>query len=98
MISPLKRAVSFNVSSSATKSENAREKLTELWGAEISQSGQATGWGLLNAFSVFADHHKPFKSQKDREGSQAEIRFLSIVEGTSQNFKNSALDAILSVA
>lgn len=82
----------------ATKSENAREKLSELWGAEVASSGQATGWGLLNAFASMADHHKAFKSKKGREGSQAEIRFLSIVEGTAQSFKNTALDAILAVA
>lgn len=80
----------------ATKIETAREKLFDL--VDIQNSTNPfpnTGWSAFVAISAYADHEKSFKSRKDEVGSKDQIRFLSILEGTSQALKNEALEILL---
>ncbi len=78
------------------KAEGARERLEQLWAKENETNPFAnTGWSLFSAFAGYGDHHKSFKSRKDEEGSKEQLRFLSVMEGSSQALKNDALSAIL---
>jgi len=79
-----------------TKVETAREKLNQLvTEQDIISKFPGTGWSRFVAISNFADHEKSFKSRKDEVGSRESIRFLSILEGASQEMKNEALEILL---
>lgn len=80
----------------ATRTENARKKLESLVDEQNSISPfPNTGWSTFVAIASYNDHERTFKSKKDESDSQADIRFLSILEGTSQKMKNSALEILL---
>jgi hypothetical protein len=80
------------------KAEGARDKLHELYNTE-NQANEFpnTGWSLFCAFANYADHHKSFKSRKGEDDSKEQIRFLSIMEGASQDIKNNVLEALLKI-
>lgn len=80
----------------ATRAENTRAKLESLVYEQNAISPfPNTGWSTFVAIASYNDHERTFKTKKDEEGSQADIRFLSILEGTSQKMKNEALEVLL---
>lgn len=80
----------------ATKVETSREKLNQLIVEQDTLSKfPKTAWSAFVAISNYADHEKSFKSRKDEVGSRESIRFLSILEGASQELKNEALEILL---
>jgi phage/plasmid-like protein (TIGR03299 family) len=80
------------------KVETAREKLSELIDEQnVINKFPNTGYSTFVAIANYADHEKSFKSRKDEVGSKEQIRFLSVLEGNSQDMKNEALEILLGV-
>lgn len=77
------------------KVETAREKLSQLVDeANILSKFPNTGWSTFVAIANYADHEKSFKSRKDEVGSKDQIRFVSVLEGNSQDIKNEAIKVL----
>ena len=94
--SVLDAVIPIPVDARSEKAEGARTRLEQLWNKENETNPFAnTGWSLFSAFANYGDHHKAFKSRKDEEGSKEQLRFLSVMEGSSQDLKNESLKAIL---
>lgn len=77
-----------------TKTENSRNKLSNLYLAEnIDAELPDTGWSLFCAVSNYADNYRSFKSSDDTTKEQN--RFLAILEGESQAIKDRTITALL---
>ena len=78
------------------RAEAAREKLQELQDIQNETNPfPNTAWSTFIAIANYSDHERTFKKRKDEAGSQDELRLISVLEGTSQNLKNKAIDILL---
>lgn len=83
----------------ATRAENVRSRLTELFesglGQDIPQI-RHTSWAAFNAVSEYVDHHKPTRGRDDADrGSK---RLESSLFGTGANLKAKAFELALKMA
>ena len=82
-----------------TRSENAREKIMNLYDTSnipvMFPQVKGTGWHAYNAFVEYLDHWKTYRNTKKSTIAVYENRFQSILGGNCADIKNTALNMIL---